>query len=58
VSSLWRIYARLYQVWEEGSGVKFVPGIPVKHSPPPVIIGIGEQVKKATFGLWPDDSER
>ncbi|QGI80885.1 hypothetical protein CEK25_007614 [Fusarium fujikuroi] len=33
ISTLWRTYARVFQVWEEGAGVKWEAGLPPKHVP-------------------------
>ena len=58
ISTLWRTYARVFQVWEEGAGVKWEPGMPPKHTPPASIISIGQALHKATMGIWTEDSER
>ncbi|KAH7322989.1 armadillo-type protein [Stachybotrys elegans] len=58
ISTLWRTYARVFQVWEEGAGVKWEPGMPPKHTPPASIITIGQELHKATMNIWTDDSQR
>jgi hypothetical protein len=58
ISTLWRIYARVFQVWEEGSGSKWEAGMPPKPTPPASIATIGNAVLKATMSIWADDSER
>lgn len=58
ISTLWRIYARVFQVWEEGAGVKWEPGMPPKPTPPASIISIAQAVLKATMSIWTEDSER
>ncbi|KAI1072941.1 hypothetical protein NW752_005424 [Fusarium irregulare] len=58
VSTLWRTYARVFQVWEEGSGVKWEAGLPAKHTPPTSLISMGQALEKATMTIWSDDSER
>lgn len=58
ISTLWRIYARVFQVWEDASGIKWEPGMPPKHSPPATITTIGQGVLKATMSIWTEDSER
>ncbi|KAF7549231.1 hypothetical protein G7Z17_g6506 [Cylindrodendrum hubeiense] len=58
ISTLWRTYARVFQVWEEGAGVKWEPGMPPKHTPPASLITMGQALQKATMGIWADDSER
>jgi hypothetical protein len=58
ISTLWRTYARVFQVWEQGAGVKWEPGMPPKHTPPASIINIGQSLYKATMDIWTQDSER
>ncbi|CAM1505853.1 Fc.00g114900.m01.CDS01 [Cosmosporella sp. VM-42] len=58
ISTLWRTYARVFQVWEEGAGVKWEPGMPPKHTPPASLITMGQALQNATMSIWADDSER
>ncbi|PHH93315.1 hypothetical protein CDD83_7100 [Cordyceps sp. RAO-2017] len=58
ISTLWRTYARVFQIWEEGAGVKWQPGMPPNPTPPPSIIKIGQTLYKATMSIWCEDSER
>ncbi|CAH0015127.1 unnamed protein product [Clonostachys rhizophaga] len=58
ISTLWRIYARVFQVWEEGSGSKWEPGMPPKQTPPPSIISIAQTILIPTLKAWPDEHER
>ncbi|KAF4980416.1 hypothetical protein FZEAL_3569 [Fusarium zealandicum] len=58
ISTLWRTYARVFQVWEEGAGVKWEAGLPPKHAPPASLITMGQALEKATMTIWSDDSER
>ena len=58
ISTLWRTYARVFEVWQEGAGVKWERGMPPKPSPPASIITIGQALHKATTTIWADDSER
>jgi hypothetical protein len=58
ISTLWRIYARVFQVWEETAGVKWEPGMPPKPTPPASIISIGQALQKSTMDNWANDSER
>lgn len=58
ISTLWRIYARVFQVWEEGAGLKWEAGTPPKPSPPASIISIAQALHKATMAIWTEDSER
>ncbi|KAK8919798.1 putative importin subunit beta-4 [Metarhizium anisopliae] len=58
ISTLWRIYSRVFQVWEESSGSKWQPGMPPTPAPPASIAKIGEALHKATMDIWTSDSDR
>lgn len=58
LATLWRIYARVFQVWQENSGITWEPGMPPKHQPPQSIKTIGDAVLKATMSIWVEDGER
>ncbi|KAJ2968293.1 hypothetical protein NQ176_g9252 [Zarea fungicola] len=58
VSTLWRTYTRVFQVWETSAGLKWEPGMPPKHSPPASIVSIGQTLQQATNNLWAEDGER
>ncbi|KAK5996582.1 putative importin subunit beta-4 [Cladobotryum mycophilum] len=58
ISTLWRTYARVFQVWEEGAGVKWEAGMPPKPTPPSSIIAIGQTLHEATMTIWANDSDR
>lgn len=58
ISTLWRTYARVFQVWEENAGVKWEAGIPPKPTPPSSIMNIGQTLHKVTMSVWDEDSER
>jgi hypothetical protein len=58
ISTLWRIYSRVFQVWEESSGSKWQPGMPPNPAPPASITKIGEALHKATMDIWTSDSDR
>ncbi|RDA90493.1 hypothetical protein CP533_3037 [Ophiocordyceps camponoti-saundersi (nom. inval.)] len=58
ISTLWRTFARVFQVWEEQAGVKWQPGLPPNPSPPPSIARMSEVLYSSTMNLWRDDSER
>lgn len=58
VSTLWRTYTRVFQVWEEGAGVKWQPGMPPNPTPPPSIIKISQTLYQATMNIWCEDNER
>ncbi|RCI16034.1 hypothetical protein L249_3041 [Ophiocordyceps polyrhachis-furcata BCC 54312] len=58
ISTLWRTFTRVFQVWEESAGVKWQPGLPPNPSPPPSIVRMSEVLYETTMNLWRDDSER
>ncbi|GAO18735.1 hypothetical protein UVI_02047070 [Ustilaginoidea virens] len=58
VSTLWRIYSRVFQVWEEGPGRKWQPGMPPNPVPPQSIVKIGQALHKTTMDIWTADSDR
>ncbi|KAL2755478.1 hypothetical protein ACRALDRAFT_2027224 [Sodiomyces alcalophilus JCM 7366] len=58
LSTLWRCYARVWQLMEEQTGQKWQPGIPLKHAPDASLTALGTMVVKATLMLWADDNER
>ncbi|KAL7785886.1 armadillo-type protein [Trichoderma ceciliae] len=58
ISTLWRTYARVFQVWEEGAGVKWEAGMPPKPTPPASIVKIGETLHQSTMTIWANDSDR
>ncbi|KAL0942995.1 karyopherin kap123 [Colletotrichum truncatum] len=58
ISTLWRSYARVWQLIEEQTGAKWEAGIPLKHQPDSVLVGLGQMVVKATLSVWAEDTER
>ncbi|KAG5923845.1 hypothetical protein E4U42_004815 [Claviceps africana] len=58
ISTLWRIYSRVFQVWEEASGNKWQPGMPPNPTPPESLIKIAQALHKTTMDVWTSDSER
>lgn len=58
ISTLWRTYARVFQVWEEGSGVKWEAGFPAKQAPPASLVAMSQALHKATASIWVEDAER
>ncbi|OAA80764.1 karyopherin Kap123 [Akanthomyces lecanii RCEF 1005] len=58
ISTLWRIYTRVFQIWETNAGVKWEPGMPPKHTPPASIVSIGQALQQTTNNLWAEDGER
>lgn len=58
VSTLWRIYSRVFQVWEENTGSKWQAGMPPQPAPPASIIKLGQGLHKATMTIWTEDLDR
>ena len=58
ISTLWRVYTRVFQVWEQSSGLKWEAGIPPKHQPPASIMGIGQMLHTVTTPIWEEDFDR
>ncbi|KAL6863688.1 ARM repeat-containing protein [Trichoderma novae-zelandiae] len=58
ISTLWRMYARVFQVWEETAGVKWQAGIPATPAPPASIVKIGQTLHESTMTIWANDSDR
>lgn len=58
VSTLWRTYTRVFQVWEKNAGIKWEAGLPPKHTPPPSIISIAKALHNCTSGIWAGDDDR
>lgn len=57
ISTLWRAYARVYELMEEQTGQKWEPGFPPKQVPAE-LAHLGEIVATATLKLWPDETDR
>lgn len=57
ISTLWRSYARVYELMEEQTGEKWAPGFPPKPLPTE-LVHLGEIVATATQKLWPDETDR
>ncbi|KAK2775057.1 karyopherin kap123 [Colletotrichum kahawae] len=58
ISTLWRSYARVWQLFEEQTGAKWEAGIPLKQQPDAVLVKLGELVVKSTNNIWAEDTER
>jgi importin-4 len=58
VSTLWRSYARVWQLMEEETGAKWQPGFPPNNKPTPLLVKLGEMVAKPTLPLWLEESDR
>ncbi|KAK7747243.1 hypothetical protein SLS53_001496 [Cytospora paraplurivora] len=58
ISTLWRSYARVFELFEEQTGSKWEPGFPPKQVPSETLVKLGEIVATATLKLWPDEIDR
>lgn len=58
ISTLWRSYARVYELFEEQTGTKWEAGFPPKQAPSETLVKLGEIVSAATLKLWPDETDR
>lgn len=57
ISTLWRAYARVYELMEEQTGIKWESGFPPKQVPAE-LAQLGEIVATATQKLWPEETDR
>ncbi|EAQ85470.1 hypothetical protein CHGG_09484 [Chaetomium globosum CBS 148.51] len=58
VATLWRSYARVWQLMEQETGINWEPGLPLKHTPTVTLVKLGEIVCKATVALWHVEADR
>ncbi|KAK3998195.1 armadillo-type protein [Cladorrhinum sp. PSN332] len=58
VSTLWRAYARVWQLMEAESGSSWEPGLPLKQAPNTTLTKLGEIVSKATRAIWHQENDR
>lgn len=58
IASLWRAYARVWQLFEKETGTGWEPGLPLKRTPDLSILELGQLVAKATLKIWADDHDR
>jgi importin-4 len=58
LSTLWRAYARAWELIMDGQGVKWEPGFPPKQTPDASLVKLGQIVAKKTLEIWADDSDR
>jgi hypothetical protein len=57
ITTYWRIYARMWNVWEEQTGQKWKPGLPADPKPDNILVELGSIVEKVTMAAWVDDPE-
>ncbi|KAK4147272.1 armadillo-type protein [Dichotomopilus funicola] len=58
IATLWRSYARVWQLMEQETGTNWEPGLPLKQEPTTTIVKLGEIVCKATLQLWHEEADR
>ncbi|OIW25439.1 ARM repeat-containing protein [Coniochaeta ligniaria NRRL 30616] len=58
ICTLWRAYARVWQLMEEQTGTSWEPGFPPKQTPTPALVKLGEIVASATLQMWSEESDR
>jgi hypothetical protein len=58
VATLWRAYARVWQLMEQETGTNWEPGLPLKQTPTVTLVKLGEIVSKATLALWHAEADR
>lgn len=58
ICTLWRAYARVWQLMEEASGSSWEPGFPPKEKPSDALLKLGEIVASATLQMWSEESDR
>ncbi|KAK0617607.1 armadillo-type protein [Immersiella caudata] len=58
IATLWRSYARVFQLMEEETGASWEPGLPLKEAPTQTLVKLGEIVSKATLQVWHEDADR
>lgn len=58
MATLWRSYARVWQLMEQETGTSWEPGLPLKQTPNHTLVKLGEIVSKATLSLWHEEADR
>jgi hypothetical protein len=58
IATLWRSYARVFQLMEEETGSSWEPGLPLKVQPTQTLVKLGEIVSKATLSVWHEEADR
>jgi len=58
IATLWRSYARVWQLMEQETGTSWEPGLPLKQTPTVTLVKLGEIVSKATLSLWHEETDR
>lgn len=58
IATLWRSYARVWQLMEQETGSSWEPGLPLKQTPSVTLVKLGEIVSKASLALWHEEADR
>ncbi|KAK3503913.1 armadillo-type protein [Neurospora crassa] len=58
IATLWRAYARVWQLMEEETGSNWEPGLPLKTQPTVTLVKLGEIVTSATLKVWLEEMDR
>ena len=58
VGTLWRAYACLFGLAEDGGMQKWQPGLPLKVKPTDDLTKLGDLVMKGTLALWMEEMDR
>ena len=58
VGVLWRAYATLWSLCEDGQMEKWQPGLPLKVQPTAELVKLGQVAMTATLGIWQDELDR
>ncbi|KAI9682413.1 MAG: hypothetical protein M1817_000467 [Caeruleum heppii] len=58
IGVLWRAYAMLWALSEDGQMEKWQPGLPLKVQPTPELVKLGQVAMTATLATWQDEVDR
>ncbi|KAI9818800.1 MAG: hypothetical protein M1827_007620 [Pycnora praestabilis] len=58
LGTLWRAYACLWTLCEDGQMEKWKPGLPLKVQPTAELVKLGGLVMTATLAMWPTEEDR
>ncbi|KAI9840460.1 MAG: hypothetical protein M1837_001616 [Sclerophora amabilis] len=58
IGALWRAYAMLWALSEDGQMEKWQPGLPLKVQPSPELVKLGQVSMTATLAVWKEEYDR
>ncbi|KAI9826601.1 MAG: hypothetical protein M1832_006197 [Thelocarpon impressellum] len=58
IGVLWRAYATLWSLCEDGQMEKWQPGLPLKVQPTAELVKLGQVAMTATLSIWQDEIDR